>query len=190
MSVLPAAAPPIANRRLRLASADPPCGPDDRDRQRKDDVMMTTMMLSGGGAGGRKRILVVDDSLIMRNLITEIVDSDPDLEVVDTAPDGRAALEKVRQLKPDAVLLDIEMPEMSGLETLRRLNLRSTCKVVILSSLVANEDSSKRVEALRLGAVATIGKPSGGVSFDPKQKRAPEIARTLRPAPALPTGGS
>ena len=153
-------------------------------------MMMAAPMVTGSrGPGARKRILVVDDSLIMRNLITEIVDSDPDLEVVDTAPDGRSALQKVRQLKPDAVLLDIEMPEMSGLETLRRLNLRSTCKVVILSSLVANEDSSKRVEALRLGAVATIGKPSGGVSFDLKQKRASEIVRTLRRALDLPTEG-
>jgi class 3 adenylate cyclase/CheY-like chemotaxis protein len=152
-------------------------------------MMMATMTISEGGVGGRKRILVVDDSLIMRNLITEIVDSDPDLQVVDTAPDGRVALQKVRQLKPDAVLLDIEMPEMSGLETLRRLNLRSTCKVVILSSLVANEDSTKRIEALRLGAVATIGKPSGGVSFDLKQKRASEIVRTLRQVLDLPTVG-
>ncbi|MBV9563197.1 MAG: response regulator, partial [Bradyrhizobium sp.] len=142
-----------------------------------------------GGAGARKRILVVDDSLIMRNLISEIVDSDPDLEVVDTAPDGRVALQKVRQLKPDAVLLDIEMPEMSGLETLRRLHLRSTSKVIILSSLVANEDSTKRIEAMRLGAVATIGKPSGGVSFDLKQKRASEIVRTLRRALCLPDPG-
>jgi class 3 adenylate cyclase/CheY-like chemotaxis protein len=147
------------------------------------------MMVPDDGATERKRILVVDDSLIMRNLITEIVDSDPDLQVVDTAPDGRVALQKVRQLKPDAVLLDIEMPEMSGLETLRRLNLRSTCKVIILSTLVANEDSAKRVEALRLGAVATIGKPSGGVSFDLKQKRASEIVRTLRQALDLPTAG-
>jgi class 3 adenylate cyclase/CheY-like chemotaxis protein len=147
------------------------------------------MMMSDDSATGRKRILVVDDSLIMRNLITEIVDSDPDLQVVGTAPDGRVALQQVRQLKPDAVLLDIEMPEMSGLETLRRLNLRSTCKVVVLSSLVVNEDSAKRVEALRLGAVATIGKPSGGVSFDLKQKRASEIVRTLRQALDLPTVG-
>jgi class 3 adenylate cyclase/CheY-like chemotaxis protein len=152
-------------------------------------MMMAASMLPEGSVSGRKRVLVVDDSLIMRNLITEIVDSDPDLEVVDTAPDGRVALQKVRQLKPDAVLLDIEMPEMSGLETLRRLNLRSTCKVVILSSLVANEDSAKRIEALRLGAVATIGKPSGGVSFDLKQKRASEIVRTLRRALDLPTMG-
>jgi class 3 adenylate cyclase/CheY-like chemotaxis protein len=150
---------------------------------------MAMITLPDGNAGGRKRILVVDDSLIMRNLITEIVDSDPDLRVVDTAPDGRVALQKVRQLKPDAVLLDIEMPEMSGLETLRRLNLRSTCKVVILSSLVANEDSAKRIEALRLGAVASIGKPSGGVSFDLKQKRGSEIVRTLRRALDLPTAG-
>ena len=155
----------------------------------RDDVTVQMMTFSDGGAGGRKRILVVDDSLIMRNLITEIVDSDPDLEVVDTAPDGRVALQKVRQLKPDAVLLDIEMPEMSGLETLRRLNLRSSCKVVILSSLVASEDSAKRIEALRLGAVATIGKPSGGVSFDLKEKRASEIVRTLRRALDLPTVG-
>jgi class 3 adenylate cyclase/DNA-binding NarL/FixJ family response regulator len=150
---------------------------------------MATMTLPDGNAGGRKRILVVDDSLIMRNLITEIVDGDPDLHVVDTAPDGRVALQKVRQLKPDAVLLDIAMPEMSGMETLRRLGLRSTCKVIILSSLVAGDDSAKRIEALRLGAVATIGKPSGGVSFDLKQKRASEIVLTLRRALDLPAVG-
>jgi len=84
-------------------------------------------------AGERKRILVVDDSFIMRNLMTEIVESDPDLEVVGTAEDGKIALQRVRQLKPDVVLLDIRMPEMSGLETLRRLGLRSACKVVVLS---------------------------------------------------------
>ena len=120
----------------------------------------------------RKRILVVDDSLIMRQLVSEIVDSDPDLAVVGTAENGRVAIQKVRQLAPDAVLLDIDMPEMTGLETLRRLGLRSPCKVIILSSLVTNQDASERVEALRLGAAAVIGKPSGGVSLDLKQRRA------------------
>jgi class 3 adenylate cyclase/ActR/RegA family two-component response regulator len=134
----------------------------------------------------RKRILVVDDSLIMRQLVREIVDSDPDLEVVDTAENGRLAIQKVRQLKPDAVLLDIDMPEMTGLETLRRLGLRSPCKVVILSSLVTNEDASERIEALRLGAAAVIGKPSGGVSLDLKQKRASEIVGALRQVLGLP----
>jgi class 3 adenylate cyclase/ActR/RegA family two-component response regulator len=134
----------------------------------------------------RKRIIVVDDSLIMRQLISEIVDSDPDLTVVDTAENGRIAIQKVRQLAPDAVLLDIDMPEMTGLETLRRLGLRSPCKVVILSSLVTTQDASERVEALRLGAAAVIGKPSGGVSLDLKQKRASEIVGVLRQVLGLP----
>jgi len=137
-------------------------------------------------AGERKRILVVDDSFIMRNLMTEIVESDPDLEVVGTAEDGKIALQRVRQLKPDVVLLDIRMPEMSGLETLRRLGLRSACKVVVLSSLVVDTDSADRVEALRLGAVATIAKPSGGVSLDLKQKRASQVVRVVRQALGLP----
>ncbi len=148
------------------------------------------MTLQAGPAayvGARKRVLVVDDSFIMRTLVKEIVESDPDLEVVDTAENGMVALKKVRQIKPDIVLLDIEMPEMSGLETLRRLGLRSPCKVVILSSLVGNTDSAERIEALRLGAVATIAKPSGGVSLDLKQKRASQIVDVLRKALGLPT---
>jgi class 3 adenylate cyclase/DNA-binding NarL/FixJ family response regulator len=147
---------------------------------------MTMQTSLAASAASRKRVLIVDDSFIMRNLVTEIVESDPDLEVVDTAENGMDALKKVRQIKPDAVLLDIEMPEMSGLETLRRLGLRSTCKVVILSSLVGNLDSAERVEALRLGAVATIAKPSGGVSLDLKQRRASQIVAVLRKALELP----
>jgi class 3 adenylate cyclase/DNA-binding NarL/FixJ family response regulator len=146
---------------------------------------MTLQFGAAVSAGARKRILVVDDSFIMRNLVKEIVESDPDLEVVDTAENGMVALKKVRQIKPDVVLLDIEMPEMSGLETLRRLGLRSPCKVVILSSLVGN-NSAERIEALRLGAVATIAKPSGGVSLDLKQKRASQIVEVLRKTLGLP----
>ncbi|MGA2125121.1 MAG: adenylate/guanylate cyclase domain-containing protein [Xanthobacteraceae bacterium] len=137
-------------------------------------------------AAERKRVLVVDDSFIMRNVMTEIVESDPELEVVGTAEDGKIALQRVRQLKPDVVLLDIRMPEMSGLETLRRLGLRSACKVVVLSSLVVDADSAERVEALRLGAVAAIAKPSGGVSLDLKQKRASQVVRVVREALGLP----
>jgi class 3 adenylate cyclase/DNA-binding NarL/FixJ family response regulator len=147
---------------------------------------MTLQVISPPQAPARKRVLVVDDSFIMRNLVKEIVESDPDFEVVDTAENGMDALKKVRQVKPDIVLLDIEMPEMSGLETLRRLGLRSPCKVVILSSLVDAAHSAERVEALRLGAAATIGKPSGGVSLDLKQKRASQIVETLRKTLGLP----
>ena len=71
-----------------------------------------------------KTVLVVDDSSLMRRLISEIVEADPDLHVVDVAENGRVALQKVRQHRPDCVLLDIEMPELSGLDTMRRLRLR------------------------------------------------------------------
>lgn len=128
----------------------------------------------------RRRILVVDDSFIMRKLVAEIVESDPDLEVAGFAENGKVALQMVRKLKPDLVLLDIEMPELSGLETLRRLGLRSPCPIVILSSLVGELDSAERQEALRLGAAATIGKPTGAVSLDLKQKRGSDIVRTVR----------
>jgi len=133
----------------------------------------------------KKRILVVDDSFIMRKLVSDLVSSDPDLEVVDTAEDGRIALQKVRECKPDLVLLDIEMPEMSGLETLRRLGLRSKTKVVILSSL-GQEGTAETAEALRLGAVAVLGKPSGNISLDLEARKGSEILRTIRNALGMP----
>ena len=131
------------------------------------------------------KVLVVDDSFIMRKLVCEVVASDPDFTVCGQAENGRVALQMLRQLKPDAVLLDIEMPEMSGLETLRRLGLRSPCPVIILSSLVG-ADSAERLEALRLGAAATIDKPSGAVSLDLKQRRASTIVTVLRKTLGLP----
>jgi class 3 adenylate cyclase/ActR/RegA family two-component response regulator len=134
----------------------------------------------------RKRVLVVDDSFITRNVVRQIVESDPDLEVIDTAENGMVALKKVRQMKPDVVLLDIEMPEMSGLETLRHLGLRSPCKVVILSNFVGKAHSAERTEALRLGAVAAIAKPSGSAGLDLKQMRESNIVTVLRKTLGLP----
>jgi two-component system chemotaxis response regulator CheB len=133
----------------------------------------------------KKRILVVDDSFIMRKLVSDLVSSDPDMEVVDTAEDGRIALQKVRECKPDLVLLDIEMPEMSGLETLRRLGLRSKTKVVILSSL-GQEGTPESAEALRLGAAAVLGKPSGSISLDLEARKGSEILRTIRNTLGMP----
>jgi class 3 adenylate cyclase/DNA-binding NarL/FixJ family response regulator len=126
-----------------------------------------------------KTVLVVDDSNIMRRLVREIVESDPDFKVVDTAENGKIALQKVRLLKPDVILLDIEMPELSGLETLRRLGLRSPSKVVILSSL-GGEGTPERAEALRLGAAEVLDKPSGSVSMDIKSSRGSLVVQALR----------
>jgi class 3 adenylate cyclase/ActR/RegA family two-component response regulator len=170
-----------------LASPDPKGRPDDPSRSRRQkgiDMNMRETPIAERGV--RKRVLVVDDSFIMRNVVKQIVESDPDLEVVDTAENGMVALKKVRQIRPDLVLLDIEMPEMSGLETLRRLGLRSPCKVVILSNYVGKADSAERTEALRLGAAATIAKPSGSVSLDLKQMRESKIVSVLRKTLGLP----
>jgi CheY-like chemotaxis protein len=133
-----------------------------------------------------KRVLVVDDSAVMRRLITQIVEDDPDLCVVAVAENGRVALEKVREHRPDCVLLDVEMPELSGLETIRRLRLRSAAKVVILSHL-GLEGSRVRAEALRLGAVDVIDKPTGALSRDLRATRGDVIQQTLRRVLGLAT---
>ena len=136
-------------------------------------------------AGGPKSVLVVDDSSLMRQLISEIVASDPELRVVDVAENGKVALQKVRQHNPDCVLLDLEMPELSGLDTLRRLLLRSPVKIVVLSHL-GHEGPRLRAEALRLGAVDVIDKPTGAVSRDLRGTRGNLIRQTLRRVLHLP----
>ena len=127
-----------------------------------------------------KRVLVVDDSAIMRRLITQIVEADPDLCVVAVAENGKVALQKVREHHPDCVLLDVEMPELSGLDTIRRLRLRSAAKVVILSHL-GKEGSRVRAEALRLGAVDVIDKPTGAASRVSSRSSGP--SSSSRPPP-------
>ena len=69
------------------------------------------------------RVLVVDDAVVVRRLISEALSADADIEVVGTAANGSIALQRIRQCNPDVVTLDVEMPEMDGLETLRHLSL-------------------------------------------------------------------
>ena len=128
-----------------------------------------------------KSILVVDDSFIMRALIKEIVDSDPDLKVVAEAENGKLGLARARECKPDLILLDIEMPEMSGLEMLKRLLLLGKWKVIIVSS-VGQAGSAQAIEARRLGAYDVIAKPSGAMSLDLAEKRGHEIVAAIRKA--------
>lgn len=131
-----------------------------------------------------KKILVVDDSFMMRTLITDIVSADPDLKVIGDAENGKIALEKAKALTPDVILMDIEMPEMSGLEALKRLTLVSKAKVIIISS-VAQVGSPQAIEARKLGAFAVIPKPSGSMSLDIAQKKGSEIVQTARRAAGL-----
>jgi two-component system, chemotaxis family, protein-glutamate methylesterase/glutaminase len=132
----------------------------------------------------KKHILVVDDSFIMRTIIKDIVDSDPELEVVGFAENGKVALQRVRELKPDAILLDIEMPEMSGIDMLKRLAFLSEAKVIVVSA-VGQTGSPQAMQARRLGAVDVIAKPSGALSLDLEAKKGHEIVQALRRALAL-----
>ncbi len=106
------------------------------------------------------RVLVVDDSTIFRKVVRDALAEQPDVEVVGTAADGRKALEKIDQLKPDLVTLDVEMPELDGLGVLRELReRRSTTKVIMLSSFTSSA-ATQTTQALRLGAFDFILKPS------------------------------
>ncbi len=111
-------------------------------------------------------VLIVDDSALMRNLISRIVDSVPGLRVADRAMNGAFALEKIPRVRPDVIVLDLEMPEMNGIEFLReRKRLGIDIPVIILSSL-ARSGTEITMEALSLGASDFITKPSGSVSED------------------------
>jgi two-component system chemotaxis response regulator CheB len=131
------------------------------------------------------RVLIVDDSGFMRNIVKQILAVDDDLVVVGEAEDGVAALEKDKELKPEIILLDIEMPRLDGIAAMKRLKLLSKAKVVILSS-VAQLGSPAALEARRLGAFDVIAKPSGAISLDLKAKRGHEILKIVRAAVGLP----
>ncbi len=120
------------------------------------------------------RVLIVDDSFLMRRIIRNIIEKDNSLEVVGEAPDGIVALEKVSELSPDIILLDIEMPNMDGIEFLRRAKLVTSAKVIIISS-VARIDSKEAREVLELGAVDIIPKPSGVLSIDFEEQKSLEL---------------
>ncbi|HEX5577279.1 MAG TPA: response regulator, partial [Gemmatimonadaceae bacterium] len=119
-----------------------------------------------------KRVLVVDDSAFMRRLITEMVESRPQFLVVGTARDGGDALSKVRQLLPDIVTLDIQMPGVDGLDALRQIMIEMPRPIVMLSAAGSGSDNSLTIRALELGAVEFVRKPSGPVSIDLASVRA------------------
>ncbi len=111
------------------------------------------------------KVLIVDDSRLVRLTIKTILDRAEGFEVVGEAENGREGVDLAKELNPDVVTLDIEMPVMNGIECLRRLRILSPAKVIVLSSLT-HPASPKAVEARLVGADAVIGKPSGSVSRD------------------------
>src|SRR5690349_10719579 len=106
----------------------------------------------------RIRVLVVDDSALMRKLIPQILSRDPQIEVVGTAMDGAFALKKIEELHPDVITLDLEMPRMDGMQTLR-LIMRNAPTPVILFSTHSTEGAYSTFKGLALGAVDFVAKP-------------------------------
>jgi two-component system chemotaxis response regulator CheB len=111
-------------------------------------------------------VLIVDDSALMRNLISKMVESTPGLAVAEKAMNGIFALRKIPRVNPDVIVLDLEMPEMNGIEFLKeRKRLGITIPVVILSS-IARRGAETTMEALSLGASDFIQKPSDARNQD------------------------
>jgi two-component system chemotaxis response regulator CheB len=106
----------------------------------------------------RVRVLVVDDSALMRKLIPIILERDPDIEVIGTAMDGAFALRKIAELHPDVLTLDLEMPRMDGIETLRMI-MHSAPLPVIVFSTHSKEGAYSTFKALALGAIDFVAKP-------------------------------
>lgn len=130
------------------------------------------------------KVLIVDDSFLMRRILANILELDPGFKVCGEANDGIDALEKLTQLNPDVILLDIEMPRMGGIEFLRLSKILTDAKVIIVSS-VANVDSPQAKEALELGVVDIIHKPSGVLSLDMEEQRSKELLQVIRKAVGL-----
>jgi len=112
-------------------------------------------------AGRRTRILIVDDSAVMRGLLRSVVCADAGLEVAGTAADGASALSSIALLRPDLILLDVEMPVMDGLATLRELRRRGHRMPVIMCSSVTQRGAKVTLEALSSGASDYVAKPAG-----------------------------
>jgi two-component system chemotaxis response regulator CheB len=107
------------------------------------------------------RVLVVDDSALIRQMLTRALAMDPRIEVVATAKTGVDAIEKAKDYQPDVITLDIEMPELTGLEALPHIRKHTSARVVMLSSL---DDPDTTYRALSLGAVDFLAKPHQGMA--------------------------
>ncbi len=117
-------------------------------------------------AGERIRVLVVDDSVVIRRLVTHALDEDPVVEVVGTASNGAIALQRIPQLNPDVLTLDIEMPQMDGLEMLRHVRRDFPQLRVIMFSTLTERGAAVTLEALSLGADDYVAKASNEGSLD------------------------
>jgi two-component system chemotaxis response regulator CheB len=112
------------------------------------------------------RVMVVDDSVVVRKIVTDVLSADPDIEVVGTAVNGRIAVGKLDQLKPDLITLDLEMPEMNGIEAVRAIRATRSRVPIVMFSTLTERGASATLDALAAGANEYVTKPAnvGSVS--------------------------
>lgn len=111
----------------------------------------------------KKKVLVVDDSALIRQILTQIINDTEDLEVIGTAPDPFIARDKIKRLNPDVITLDVEMPKMDGITFLKNLMRLRPMPVVMISTLT-QQGADTTLKALELGAVDFVAKPTTDVS--------------------------
>ena len=114
----------------------------------------------------KTKVMIVDDSSVIRKIVGETVGSDPNLEVVDKASNGKIALDKIKISKPDVIILDIEMPEMNGFETLKELRKTDKQTKVIMFSSMSRSSAEITLEALSLGANDFVVKPGDASNIE------------------------
>ena len=132
------------------------------------------------------KVLVVDDSPTMRQLVTRVLQDDPEIDVVGSAKSAQQARELIKLLNPDVMTLDVEMPEMDGLSFLERVMRLRPMPVVMVSTLTA-QGTETAISALALGAVDCVVKPSAAnpVSFDDLPAKVKIAARVKRRSPSV-----
>jgi two-component system chemotaxis response regulator CheB len=142
--------------------------------------------------GERIRVMVVDDSVVIRRLVSQALEQDPMLEVVGSASNGAIGLKRIPQLNPDVLTLDIEMPDMNGLEMLRRVRSEYPHLRVIMFSTLTERGAAITLEALTLGADDYVAKVSNEGSLDRSMARLreemiPKIKQFFRAPAIIPT---
>ncbi|MFZ4454173.1 protein-glutamate methylesterase/protein-glutamine glutaminase [Salibacterium aidingense] len=110
-------------------------------------------------------VLVVDDSAFMRKLISDYINEETDMTAQDTARNGKDAIKKIGQKSYDVITLDVEMPEMNGIEALKTIMKETPLPVIMVSSLTI-KGARQTIEAMEVGAVDFVAKPSGSISLD------------------------
>ncbi len=144
------------------------------------------------------KVLVVDDSVVIRRLMTDLLSADPGIEVVGTAVNGRAAVEKTQTLTPDLITMDIEMPEVDGIEAVRRIRASGSAVPIIMFSTLTERGAVATLDALAAGATDYVAKPAnvGSVARSMEQVREALIPRIRSlvpraggPAPAPASSG-